>query len=381
MENGKEKNCKVIVAGHSCLDITPVFPRKACSGLPGEILSPGKLVQMDGVEISAGGAVSNTGIAMKLLGNDVSLLTKMGADDFGVLLKNIYNKYGVTEGMLSVPGEQTSYSVVLAIPGVDRIFLHDPGCNNTFDLEDVKKADFDGVKLFHFGYPPLMRKLFADQGAELTAMFEYVGSKGIITSLDMAAVDPESEAGKVDWNLILKNTLPYVDVFVPSVEELCFMLDPQRLEEWNRRAKGGDVVDVLTLEDIEPLAETCMEYGVKVLLLKCGTPGLYYRIAGADALQKMKDVIDLPVDEWADRKGFEASFKPEKVLSATGAGDTTIAAFLTSLLSGRTLKQAVSLAAAEGASCVESYGAMDGIRTLPELEKKIADGWEKNMGL
>ena len=54
---------KVIVAGHICLDITPVFPDKKVKH-PGEILSPGKLVQMGAADVHSGGCVANTGLAM-----------------------------------------------------------------------------------------------------------------------------------------------------------------------------------------------------------------------------------------------------------------------------------------------------------------------------
>ena len=111
------KKKKVIVAGHSCLDLTPIFPpgTKEVAN-PGELLAPGKLVQMEGVAINGGGAVSNTGIAMKLLGADVSLLTKTGTDTFGKVLKDIYAGFGVADSVISVEGERTSYTTVIAMP-------------------------------------------------------------------------------------------------------------------------------------------------------------------------------------------------------------------------------------------------------------------------
>ena len=39
-----------------------------------------------------------------------------------------------------VPGEGTSYSIVLAPPGIDRVFLHHPGANDTFCADDVNYA-------------------------------------------------------------------------------------------------------------------------------------------------------------------------------------------------------------------------------------------------
>ena len=376
------KKKKVIVAGHSCLDLTPIFPpgTKEVAN-PGELLAPGKLVQMEGVAINGGGAVSNTGIAMKLLGADVSLLTKTGTDTFGKVLKDIYAGFGVADSVISVEGERTSYTTVIAMPGIDRILLHDPGCNNTFSLEDVKRADLTGVSLFHFGYPPIMERMYLNDGAELVEMLIYVKSQGVAVSMDMAMVDPASKAGQADWLKILTEALPYVDFFVPSVEEICFMLDRPRYEEWSKRAAGGELVNILRKEDIAPLAEKCMELGTRVLLLKCGAPGLYYKTGSAVMMEKLHELTGINASDWTDREGFENSYLPEKVLSGTGAGDTTIAAFLTAMLEGYSFERCIQLAAAEGASCVEAYGALEGIRALEELERRIDNGWTKGDGL
>jgi hypothetical protein len=36
----------------------------------------------------------------------------------------------------------------------------------------------------------------------------------------------------------------------------------------------------------------------------------------------------------------------------------------------------MELAAATGASCIEAYDALSGLKPLPELKAKIAEGWE-----
>ena len=74
---------------------------------------------------------------------------------------------------------------------------------------------------------------------------------------------------------------------------------------------------------------------------------------------------------------FEKSYRPEKVLSATGAGDTTIAAFLYAVMQGYGWNECVQLATAEGATCVETYDAISGLRSLEELKGRIDAGWEK----
>ena len=83
---------KVIVAGHICLDVAPVFD--VANGSISELLVPGRLLPMDGIDIHTGGCVANTGLAMKLLGADVTLLGKIGRDEFGSLVLHILQKYG-----------------------------------------------------------------------------------------------------------------------------------------------------------------------------------------------------------------------------------------------------------------------------------------------
>ena len=119
---------KVIAAGHICLDITPMFPDRKVQH-PGELLSPGKLLEVGAADVHTGGSVANTGLAMKKLGADVSLMGKVGKDAFGNMILDILKKHDADTDMLIEEGEETSYSVVLAIPGIDRIFLHNAGAN------------------------------------------------------------------------------------------------------------------------------------------------------------------------------------------------------------------------------------------------------------
>ncbi|MCD7716320.1 MAG: hypothetical protein LUI39_07700 [Lachnospiraceae bacterium] len=90
--------------------------------------------------------------------------------------------------------------------------------------------------------------------------------------LDITPVFPERPVEKVndllqpgklihmneaDWYGILERVLPYVDFFVPSVEELMFMLDRERFEDLQKRAAGRDITDILNIEkDVRPLADT-----------------------------------------------------------------------------------------------------------------------------
>ncbi len=368
---------KVIVAGHICIDITPEIKGKPTESIQ-DFLSPGKLINVGTADIHTGGVVANTGLAMKLLGADVSLITKVGNDSFGDMVESILRSYDAAEGLTKKDGESTSYSVVLAIPGVDRIFLHNPGANDTFTAEDIPQDRLDETALFHFGYPTIMKKMYESEGEELIRVMKKAKDSGAATSLDLAAVDPDSEAGKADWGRILSKVLPLTDIFVPSIEELCFMLDRDMYDRIRGRAGNRDFTEALSLEEsIVPLAEKCISMGTGILLIKCGVPGMYYCTANEERLKSISSRIGIDEEKWADKKGFEKSFKPDRVLSGTGAGDTSAAAFLTGILNGFSLEKCVEYAAATGACCVTAYDALSGLKTFSELDKKMEAGWEK----
>ena len=365
---------KVISAGHICLDITPVFPTEKNYDQIGDLLIPGKLIQMDAASVHTGGSVANTGLALKLLGNDVTLLGKVGDDAFGGLVRKILSDYGAG-GLIVDENSSTSYSVVLAAPGIDRIFLHNPGANDTFSAADIPEKALEDASLFHFGYPTLMRRMYEKNGRELAAMFRWVQSCQIATSLDLAAVDAASEAGKADWALILSQVLPYVDFFVPSFEELCFMLDRPRYEALS--ALGGDMTErPCILEDADRLAKLCLAMGCGAVLVKCGVSGMAYRVGGKKRLSQVGARLRLDPSAWADRAGIQPAFRADSVRSGTGAGDVSIAAFLTALLQGEAPDACVRLAAAEGAASVTRYDALGGILPLDELRNRIAAGWK-----
>ena len=364
---------KIISAGHICLDITPVFPASVKGQPIQDLLCPGTLLRMEYADVHTGGSVANTGLALKLLGNEVELLGKIGTDAFGTMVKSIVSSYGAG-GLLEDEACSTSYTIVLAVPGYDRFFLHNPGANDSFTGADIPEESLKDAALFHFGYPPLMRSMYADGGFELTAMFRRMKEHGIATSLDLASVDAHSDAGKADWPSILRSVLPYVDFFVPSFEEICFMLDRSRYDRLNRR---GDMIAGLDLRaEALPLAEELLGMGCRAVLIKCNTGGMVYKTAGREAIAEVGEKLNLDVDLWADREGIQPCFQADIVRSGTGAGDASIAAFLTAVLHGYSPAECTAFAAAEGACSVTAYDALSGLKTIEELAEKISSGWK-----
>lgn len=369
------KNQTIAVAGHLCVDITPGFPQTKNAEKISQLLMPGKIIHVKNASFSTGGVVANTGLALKKLGSPVILMGKIGQDAFGATIQQTFEKYQAGQHLILDNESSTSYTIVIAPPGVDRIFLHHPGCNDTFYMDDLDFEAIGQARHFHFGYPPLMRSMYLDGSKELIRIFTRVKEMGLTTSLDMAAVEDDSEAGQQDWTQIVKNLLPLVDFFVPSIEELGYMIDRERYQDWTRRAGDKDITTILDVEkDVQPLAQTLLDWGAKCVLIKCGASGIYLRTSTPTVMKKIAPEFT----SWGNLEYFEKSFKPDRILSGTGAGDTSIAAFLKAALDGYPPKRCLQLAAATGASCITAYDALSGLKSFPELIQRIDGGWEKN---
>jgi sugar/nucleoside kinase (ribokinase family) len=340
------------VVGHICLDVIPPFNPDGTPGLP----APGSLTRVGPPAFSTGGAVSNVGLALHRLGVRVSLVGRIGDDLFGsqVLRLLADRDPALAAAMTTVPGETTSYSVVVQPPGVDRLFLHCPGANDGFTPEDVDWTRIAHAKHLHFGYPPIMRTVYADGGAMLAELFAEARRRDMTTSLDMSAVDPASDAAGVDWPAWLATMLPEVDLFLPSLDEIAVMLDmPPDIEPAAIRA----------------VADRLLQLNTRIVALKLGDAGLYLRTAKAHAFRR-----GIASDAWHDRELY-APCRTANLVGTTGSGDCTIAGFLAAFLRDATPEAALLAATAVGAFSVEAPDAVSGVPEWSALQDRLARDW------
>jgi len=364
----------VVAAGHICVDISPAFGRVSGATV-GEILRPGKLLQVGPPAISTGGPVSNTGLALRRLGLNVSLMGKCGDDPFGEMLIELLRREapGSEAGMSIVPGEKTSYTIVVSLPGIDRIFLHCPGSNDTFGPENVDAAIVGRARLFHFGYPPLMKRMYKSKGKELAQVMREASEAGAVTSLDLALPDPDSEAGRADWRAILSAALPHTDIFLPSLEELMFMLRRQRFDELT--AGEQSIADAFTADDVRGLADECLAMGAQIVVIKCGHVGAYLRTAAS--LVELGEMLG-HAEDWDDADIFEPTCRVETIVSTTGSGDSSIAGFLAALLRSEGPARCMAALTVVGAQNLSALDAVSGVRSWEETLKQLNAGPKKN---
>jgi sugar/nucleoside kinase (ribokinase family) len=310
------------------------------------------------------------------LGIKTQLMGKVGDDLFGQAVKGIVSSYDphLADGMVVAKTVSTSYTIIINPPGVDRIFLHCPGANDTFGADDVRYDLVSRTRLFHFGYPPLMRTMIENDGAQLVEIFHRVKRTGVTTSLDMALPDPSSAAGRADWATILEATLPYVDIFLPSGEEILYMLRRQLYDELRQGTGSSDILPLITSQVLSDLSQELVDLGAKIIGIKLGRRGLYMHTAERAAIESLGRARPSNPAAWANKELWTPAFKVNEV-GATGAGDAAIAGLLSALLRDMPPQAALTAAAAVGACNVEAADGLSGIRPWDETLRRVADGW------
>jgi sugar/nucleoside kinase (ribokinase family) len=465
-----------IVVGHICIDLTPGLHGHHPVGAISEVMRPGALVDVAGLTVSPGGAVSNTGLGLARMGMDVGLIARVGADPLAAMLRSQLATAGAgapapestsdgapapagtsdgapapdgppdgtripggtpapgeasdrtpasddppTSGsapaaprieLLEDPAAGTSYSVILPVPGLDRIFLHDSGANDNFSVSDFvgglarlgaggsEKGAAAPPRLMHFGYPTAVASMYRDGPAPLRDLLAAARARGMTVSVDFSLPDPQGEAAAAPWREILAAAMPLTDVCFPSVEELSLMIDPAGFHERERRGSGAEA---FSPEYGYDLAGELLAMGAALVVVKLGGRGLLLRW-NPRGEKRLHDTgaIDLverlppgglsapsgqggtasqggtpsqggtapprPIDTAIDAL-LVPSYPVEKIVAATGAGDTAIAGFLASLLAGGSILDAAETGCVAGRNAVTTVDAVSSARPLTVMNE------------
>jgi len=366
------KKYDAVIAGYTCVDLIPEFNKGESFTNISDLLKPGKLIEIDGLKFLVGGVGANTGMAMKKFNKKVFLNGLVGDDFIGKFVIEWLETYGLSKGISTTSKEGTAFSIVLAPPGIDRIFLESPGCNKIFDSGFI---NFDAVsqsRLFHFGYPPLLKQFYSDNGSHLADLFSEVQKHGVATSLDFSLPDSESESGKVNWPAIMKNVLPYTDIFVPSLEEALQIMFPSKYAELQLSYGNDGIIDHISIDLIRYLGKTIIDSGVRILLIKAGHRGAYL-LTGDVSSMNLRNGLNLPEENWGNRELWCDAYPAEesKIINAIGAGDTAVGAFLSAILDGQTAESSLKFAAMAGRNNLYCQNIFEELAGWNEMASEI----------
>lgn len=366
----------VVVAGHICVDISPQLESSHAN--ISTIVSPGRLTHVGPARLSLGGAVANTGLALHRLGAKTALRSLIGNDWLGEVLLGTLQRRDPLLGkhMRIADGQASSYTIVISPPQVDRAFLHCPGANDSFVAEDLDLDLIRQARWLHFGYPPLMRGVFADGGLALAAQFDRIQRDGVLISLDMAMPDAKAVSGQVNWRSWLTTVLPKVDLFAPSFDEILWMLQRDRFDQLADRANGANLASVADGETLSGLADELLALGVPIVAIKLGDQGLYLRTTDFSKIARRAPAESVAEDEWSGRELLAPCFQVP-VVGTTGAGDTTVAGLLMAILRHQSIEQSLLSAVRVGAWRVQSRDGEQGIPLWERLATDQAADWQQ----
>jgi sugar/nucleoside kinase (ribokinase family) len=231
-------------------------------------------------------------------------------------------------------------------------------------------------KLMLFGYPPWMKKLYKNTGAELTKILKKTKDLGTTTVLDLSLPDV-SYANQFDWKAIMKEWILLSDIMVPSAEEIFYFLYKDKFLD--KKAKLGprdSVLDHLTVKEISTLGSDMLKMGAGAAMVKCGHRGLYIRTGEKDRLKKFGAAGCMDLDNWANRELWFPVYHEEKFVGALGSGDSAIAGFLSAFVRGMSIESCLRYANAAGSMNVTVPDGLTWNKGFDDLTRRINAGWK-----
>ncbi len=291
----------------------------------------GLLAQVDSITVHSGGNAMTAAVNLRKLGGESTLVGKVGDDMFGTFLIRRLNEEGVkTDGIFVDSEVQTSASVLMLDEKTgERTILHCTGANASLTVGDI---DFDVIAENDIVFVTGTFLMDRFDGAETAEFLRRCKEMGKITALDVCW------DAKGNWSKLLDPAMPYIDYFLPSIDEA-------------KMLSGR--------EEVIEMADVFFDKGVKHVVIKCGSRGCYCRY------ERDGEGTMIP------------AFRIENPVDTTGAGDSFCSGFLAALSRGEDFLDCAEMGNATGAFCVTQKGATSGTPTYEEAKKFIKERKEK----
>ncbi|AZB44755.1 sugar kinase [Bacillus sp. FJAT-42376] len=292
----------------------------------------GPLSQAEHFTKSLAGAETNTAIGFARLGLKSGWASKVGKDAFGQFILDRLGQEGVNVDCVITDdrfptGFQIKSKVLMGDPEVQ--YFRRGSAASTMAPDDADSRYFLSAKHLHITGIPLTL-------SESTRAF----SHHILALM--------KEAGRTVS-------------FDPNLRPVLWSSQEEMVREINKAAFQADYVLpgveeglILTGSDHpEAIADFYLEQGVRAVAVKLGAEGAFFKSA--------------------DGKGTAAGFKVEKVLDTVGAGDGFAVGFVSGMLEGLPIRDAVQRGNAIGALAVQSIGDSDGYPVREKLENFLKE--------
>jgi sugar/nucleoside kinase (ribokinase family) len=306
----------------------------------------GWLAEITHSERSTGGAPLNVLLTLAKMRSHLPLqaVGLIGEDSDGDYIMAMLDQYHVNrQHVQRTSFAPTSMSQVMTDPDGQRTFFHSPGANRLLDLPAFDSLE-GSMKIFHLGYLLLLDSLdLADNeyGTRAARLLAQMREKGYQTSLDLV-----SHKGDPRYRPLVMPTLQHLDYLV--INEL-------EAEEFSELP--------MRVDESEPIVENLAQ--AAAMLLKAGV--------------RQRVVIHCPEGAWCEAPGEQGQWVPSwklaqsEIVGSVGAGDAFCAGFLYGCHERWPLKESVQLAHACARASLQCANAIDGAKSLEELQWFIGE--------
>jgi sugar/nucleoside kinase (ribokinase family) len=287
---------RVICLGDVMVDVVAL--------LSGE-LAPGSDTPAE-IRLSGGGSAANTACWLARLGADVSLVARVGDDDFGRTTVQQLRAFGVRTEIAVDPSEPTGICIVLVGSQGRRSMIPAAGANAALNQADVDSIDLAAPDHLHLSAYSLLRPETREAAQQALKRAQSVAA-GL--SVDVASAVPLAQVGG--------------SRFLSWLPQDCLLL--LNADEARVLVNGTDLAS----------AARSLAVSGRRVVIKDGARGAF----------------------WADdsRAGHVATIAVNAV-DSTGAGDAFAAGLIHALRTGATLPDAVVAGNSVGALAVQQPG-------------------------
>ena len=264
------------------------------------------------ISTHGGGAAGNTASWLAVLGNDVTMVGRIGNDTAGSAITAEFDALGISYGNIVKEGLHTGVVVCLVDPSGERTMLADNGANAGLEVSDLPALDaVDAIYLS--GYAPLAP--LSRKG--VLEMVRTINSRGIPIIFDPATVGGMQ------------------GVPVAEILSWCALMDTVIMNE-------EEAIYLSGLSDLESALNFFVEFTPRAII-KRGS-------AGAIGLERGGQIISVAA-------------KTSAVVDTTGAGDAFAAGFIDAFTGRRDFSYAIERASAVAGHCVAIVGARGRVGT------------------
>jgi sugar/nucleoside kinase (ribokinase family) len=300
--------------------------------------SDGPLRHVTLFEKHAAGAEANFAIGMTRLGFKAGIITRLRDDEFGKYIINLLRGEGLDISRIkfehNAPNGVYFIQRNYPIPGKSSVLYYRKGsAASKMTIDDIDSEYIQNAKLFHLtGITPALSTSCKE--ASFKAL-RIASEAGVTISLD------------TNIRLSLWNEKEARATLLPMLEKADIVLtEPQ------------DAEILLGTKEPEAIAKKIFKMGPKTVAIKLGEEGA---VAFTNKMSAKKPAFKVPV------------------LDVIGAGDAFAAGFISSLLRGLSLEDALEIGNVAGALVVTVRGDFENMPSLDDVKRFLA-AYRKEIG-